>query len=354
MLRNLIDERQGYSISFALGLGGALAALWAGLPLPWFLGPMIANAAAAIAGVRLKGPDFLRPIALPILGVMLGTAFHSEIFGHVGTWAISFALLPAYVIGTSVVCYGYYRKIAGRDRVTSYFASMPGGLSDMVLLGEAYGGDVRQIALSHSVRILVVVTAVALFFGYVFDVSSQSAARPTTQLTDLGYVEGIVLVLCAIAGPAFARFLRIPAPLMLGPLILSALAHLTAVAELGPPTVLSLAAQFVLGAGVGARFSGITFASAAGNLLHGLAAAVLALLCSALAAFAVVAIAGIDFFEGFLGYAPGGMMEMSILALAINQSVAYVSLCHTFRFAFVMFASPILYQILRTKAGQAD
>ena len=91
--------------------------------------------------------------------------------------AISFALLPGYVIFTSVVCYAYYRKVAGKDRVTSYFASMPGGLSDMVLLGEAFGGDVRQIALSHSVRILVVVTAVALFFGLFLDVSSQSAAR---------------------------------------------------------------------------------------------------------------------------------------------------------------------------------
>lgn len=351
MLRNLVEERRGYSISFALGLGGALGALWIGLPLPWFLGPMIANAAAAIAGVHLKGPDFLRPIALPILGVMLGSAFYPEIIGRIGTWAISFALLPAYVIFTSVVCYSYFRKVAGKDHVTSYFASMPGGLTDMVLLGEAYGGDVRQIALAHSVRILVVVTAVALFFGFLFDVSGQSGARPTTHMTDLGFVEAIVLVLCAVVGPAFARRLRIPAHLMLGPLILSAVAHLTSVSELGPPTVLSLAAQFVLGAGVGARFSGITLSEAAGSMMHGVVAAVLGLLCSALAAFAVVTIAGVDFFEGFLGYAPGGMMEMSMLALAINQSVAFVSLCHTLRFAIVMFAAPVVFQFLRTKTG---
>lgn len=351
MLKYLTVERKGYAISFVLGLCGALLALWINAPLPWFLGPMMANAAAAISGVPLKGPDFLRPVALPVLGVMLGSAFHPEIFRHVGTWAISFGLLPAYVIVTSAVCYVYYRKIAGRDRVTSYFASMPGGLTDMVLLGEIFGGDVRQIALSHSVRILVVVTAVAVFFGLFFDVSNQSAARPTTHLYDLGFVEAIVLVLCAVVGPAFARLLRIPAHFMLGPLILSALAHLTSLAELGPPTVLSLAAQFVLGAGVGARFSGISFASAAGNMLHGTMAAVLALLCSALAAFAVVALAGLDFFEGFLGYAPGGMMEMSMLALAINQSVAYVSLCHTFRFALVMFAAPVVFQLLRRKPG---
>lgn len=310
---------------------------------------MMANSIAAISGIRLKGPDFLRPVALPILGVMLGSAFHPDILRQAGTWAISFALLPIYVIVTSAVNYAYYRKVARKDPVTSYFSSMPGGLTDMVLIGEELGGDARQIALSHSVRILVVVAAVALFFTIFLGASNQSAARPSTGVYDLGLIEMGVLMLCAVLGPSLGRLLRFPARFMLGPLFLSAVAHLTSLAELGPPTALSLAAQFVLGAGVGARFAGVSFTAAAGSLFHGLIAAVLALLCSALAAVAILELAGIDFFEGFLGYAPGGMMEMSMLALAINQSVAYVSLCHTFRFTFVMFVSPIAFRLLRAK-----
>ena len=45
---------------------------------------------------------------------------------------------------------------------------------------------------------------------------------------------------------------------------------------------------------------------------------------------------------------PAGM-DNRLLALAINQSVAYVSLCHTFRFMLVMFAAPIAFKALRLR-----
>ncbi|AJE49151.1 AbrB family transcriptional regulator [Celeribacter indicus] len=339
----------GYGLAAALGLVGGFCFQWIGSPLPWFLGPMLFNAVFAIAGAPILGPDVLRPIALPVLGVMLGSAFLPEIFRNAGAWALSLGLIPFYVALSSGVNYAYFRRIARRDPVTSFFSSVPGGLNDMIILGEEYGGDTRQIALSHSMRILVSVLFLALTLVLMLGVSGRAIPRPVTHLSDISPAGGLVLLGCAVAGPFLGRVLRFPARYLLGPLFLSATAHLAGAVESGPPTLLSLSAQFVLGTGVGARFAGVSFASAALSMLHGMISSLIALAISAAIAVVALQAADIAFFEAFLGYAPGGMMEMSLLALAIGQSVAYVTIAHVTRYVIVMFTAPTVFSRLRTR-----
>ncbi|NIP89215.1 MAG: AbrB family transcriptional regulator, partial [Gammaproteobacteria bacterium] len=42
----------------------------------------------------------------------------------------------------------YFRRIARYGRTTSYFAGIPGGFTQMILIGGAMGGDDRTIALT--------------------------------------------------------------------------------------------------------------------------------------------------------------------------------------------------------------
>ena len=344
-------QPRGYALAILLGLPGGALLQYIGSPLPWFLGPMLTNAVFALMGVPVVGPTFLRPYALPVLGVMLGSAFMPEIFRNLSVWAVSLAMIPAYAILSTAANYLYYRRVAHSDPVTSYFASVPGGLNDMILLGEEYGGDTRQIALAHSMRIIVSVLFIALLLVLFLDVSGASAQRRIIRFSDPELGDAAILLACAVIGPVLGRFLRFPARQMLGPLLLSAAAHLAGLVEIGPPTVLSLAAQFVLGICIGARFAGVSFGSAAMSMFHALISASLALAFSAVVALVVMSVAGVDFFGAFLGYAPGGMMEMSLLALAIGQSVAYVTVAHTMRYVFVMLVAPVLFHGLRRRAA---
>lgn len=326
---------QAYAVSAALGIAGALIALRIGSPLPWFLGPMVANAIFAIAGVPLRGPDFLRPVALPVLGVMLGSTFRPELFAHAAEWAVSLAMIPLYVLASSAVNYAYFRKVAGCDHVTAYFSSMPGGLNDMLTMGSENGGDEKQIALAHALRVLISVGVIAVILSMLFGVSNGSARRTFIGLSDFDLHDAATLIICAVLGPILGKRFGIPARMILGPLAMSAAVHLFSVVEIGPPTALSLGAQFVLGAGVGGRFAGIRLRSAARLMLHGSISALIATFVAALFGLVVIAATDIDFFAGFLAFAPGGMMEMSLLALAINQSVAYVTLSHIVRYMVV-------------------
>ena len=341
---------RGYGLAFGLGLAGGALFDWLNSPLPWFIGPMLANAIFAIAGAPVLGPNFLRPVALPVLGVVLGSAFVPEIFANASSWAISLAMIPLFIIVSTAVNFTYFRKMARQDKVTAYLSSVPAGLNDMVLLGDEYGGDTRQIALAHAMRIMISVIGIAALLVLVKGVSGSAAPRPVLHVTDLSLKAGLILAGCAVLGPTVGRLLRLPAKAMLGALLLSAAAHLSGLVHDGPPTLFSLAAQLVLGSCIGARFAGVPLASAALSLLHGLVSALLSISVSASVATLAVIFAGLDYFEALLGYSPGGLMEMSLLALAINQSVAYVTIAHTARYVFVMFAAVFLFHRLQTRA----
>lgn len=139
-LRGLVPGRRAV---FALTIGalsGWLAAL-SGMPLPWMLGPMIGNTLAAVLALPVRGPDRLRPLVIPVIGVMLGSALRPEMFDTAGRYAASLALLPPFLVVTALVSYAVYRRVGRYDPVTAFFSAMPGGLNDMLILGGAAGGN---------------------------------------------------------------------------------------------------------------------------------------------------------------------------------------------------------------------
>ncbi len=338
---------RGYGIAVAIGLAGAWLALRSNSPLPWFLGPMIAAAAGSMLGLPMKGPLFLRPFALPILGVLLGSSFRPEIFEQIWVWSLSIAAVPVYVLLCVATGYAYFRFVAKYDPATSLYSSVPGGLNEMIMLGEQAGGDPVKIALAQSTRLLTVVLGVALVFMLLVGVSRGNAPMNFIRFAEVGPVDGSWLAFSAVAGVVLGRRLRLPVAAMLGPILLSALLHMSSVVSIGPPTLLTNFAQFTLGVCVGARFAGLRLRHAAGYMLHGTTVSVILLGVAAGFAFAIHALASIHPLEGLLAFAGGGMMEMSLLALAIGQSVAYVTVMHVLRFAFVMFSVPLLGRVLK-------
>ena len=68
-----------------------------------------------------------------------------------------------------------------------------------------------------------------------------------------------ILIACGLVGAAVGRLLRLPAAFMMGPMIVSAIAHLGGLTNSKPPGELVAAAQVVVGAGIGCRFVGAAF-----------------------------------------------------------------------------------------------
>jgi uncharacterized membrane protein AbrB (regulator of aidB expression) len=52
-----------------------------------------------------------------------------------------------------------------------------------------------------------------------------------------------------------------------------------------------------------------------------------------------------------LAYSPGGLAEMSLVALAMNTDVAYVASHHLVRISFVMLLAPLLFRLFFRPKG---
>jgi len=358
-------DRTALARALALGtLGGALFA-WLGLPLAWMIGAMAFTTAAAVASRRVpalgvKVPPGLRGFMVMILGIMLGSGFDPALLGLLDRWLLSLAALVPYIALCIAVGHVYLRRIARYDPTTAFFTATPGGLSEMVLVGGALGGDDRTIALSHSSRIMLVVFTVPVWFRLFgeFDAAGGGSALGP-GIGDVPAVDLALLAACAIGAP-IAKALKVPAAALVGPMILSAAIHLAGLTAGSPPGVLVAAAQVVVGAAIGGRFADV--APAAMARIAGVALGLTVLLLAVAMGFALMlnAATGIAMPALILAYAPGGLAEMSLVALALGVDAAFVSTHHIVRIVLIVTLAPAVFALIDRRgrhgsaAGPAD
>jgi uncharacterized protein len=322
------------------------------LPLPWMLGSLAFTILAALLGAPLYGPPRLRNVLIALLGLMIGSGFTASMLQQAGQWLISLAAILGYIGFTGIVVFAYLRRFGGFDRVTSYFMAMPGGLNEMTAIGHAMGGDDRAIALSHAWRLIIVVFAIPLgfrlFAGYI-----PPAIVFAGGFAQIGVFDWSLLVACFVLGPILGRALRLPAPFLTGTMALSALVHIAGVTAFRVPPLLIVLAQIGIGAGLGARFAGVTLRALWRVVSVGTGGALMMLANTALCGIGVAAATGIPVAALLLAYAPGGLAEMSIIALSLGIDAPFVSAHQLTRILLVVFIAPLFFRLLPSGSALA-
>ena len=337
----------GRAVAQGLAIGAAGGVLFnlLNMPLSWMLGAMCLTTAASLGGIRVQVPASLRTVMIAVLGVMLGSVFSPEVFENLARWAHGLIAVLIYLLIVAGLGVVFFMRVAGFDRVTAYFSAMPGGLSEMVLVGDALGGDGRTISLIHTVRILFLVVVIPVYFRFVQGLEVPATAQ-TGSIAGLDAVGAAVLIACGIVGYLVARRLRVPAAGLVGPMVLSAAIHLGGLTTSHPPAEIIAIAQVGVGAAVGCRFAGVSIRHVAHILRLGAGSAGLMLVLTAALALGAEALVGADFFVMVLALAPGGLAEMSLIALALGADTVFVSTMHIVRIALIITCAPFAYRLL--------
>ena len=134
--------------------------------------------------------------------------------------------------------------------------------------------------------------------------------------------------------------------MLLGPIIVSAAVHSLGIIHNPPPRELVIIAQIFLGTIVGCRFVGTKPGAILRAIGLGLGATTLMLILTFSFAFAFYQMFGQTLEQLVLAYSPGGLAEMSLVALAMNADIAYVASHHLLRISFVMMMAPILFKFV--------
>ncbi len=341
-----IITRPRISAVFAAS-AGAISFLVLGLPLPLLLGPMLGCLLAALAGIGLQGMGTVGTFMRTFLGVAIGASVTPDLIAELPRFAPSLLLIPFLVAAIGGVGYPLLRRVYGFDHPTAYFAAMPGGLQDMLILGAEAGGNVRTLSLIHATRVLVIVTVAPFFLTVIYGL--DLTAPPGKPIADLPTSQTAMIVAAALVGWQVARSLGLFGASIIGPMIVAATLSLSGFLTHRPPAEVIWVSQFFIGITIGATYSGITATEMRRDIGAGLLFSfIVALISLAFIAFALrVAPAGQ--IEVILAFLPGGQAEMTVIALVAGADVALVVAHHLLRIVFIVLLAPAFATWLQRK-----
>lgn len=311
----------------------------ADLPLPWLLGPIVACLLAALAGVPLGGIKPLNDSMRTILGVAVGATMTPAVIATFPSMWPTLLLVPVMVAAIGIVGVPYFRRVWRYDFATAYYATMPGGLQDMLVFGEEAGGNVRTLSLIHATRVLVIVVALPFILKGIWDADLSNP--PGEPLTTIPWHELVLMVGCAAFGWWGAKRIGMFGASILGPLIVTAVAAMAGWLENRPPAEAIWAAQFFIGMTIGAKYAGVTMTEVKRDLAAGLGFCAILIVLTILFVEFIYTLDLAPGQDALLAFAPGGQAELTVLALIVGADVAFVVAHHVLRIFVVILGAPL-------------
>ncbi len=320
-LAGRVRSQKPLLVGIAIGGLGGLVFSWLDAPVPWMLGALAFTTIAALAGVRIVMPRGVRNAFIPALAVGLGSFLDTTVLADPALLLLLAVLVIFYMAVTVGLGFLFFHRVAGYDRATSCFAAVPGGLTELLIVADTVKADLRVIALVHTARLAVAVPVITVGLRAVYEIDALAriAAAPVLTLNEVA-----VLGVCAIGGYLGGRRIRLPAPQMFGPLILSATAYGFNLVQGVPPAWLIGFAQVLVGVFIGARFTGVRLGQVYPVLLWSVAWAAVLLVLVAAMTLPIAAFLSEPVGTLVLAFAPGGVAEISLLALAAGATLSIV------------------------------
>jgi membrane AbrB-like protein len=209
---------------------------------------------------------------------------------------------------------------------------MPGGLIEAIEIARGSTADLAAVSVMQFSRIAVTVTAVPLIFAVVEGRAVGSAAGESIgSAAPLSPVDAAVLIGCAVVGFVVARAVKLPAGQIVGPIIASATAHGVGLTEAAPPVIVVAIAQLVIGITLGLRFQGLEPRDLMRFLGLSVVSVAAMLGLGVLLALPVAAMGTAPMAVMVLSLAPGGVVEMGLIALSLQASPIFVTAHHLVR-----------------------
>jgi membrane AbrB-like protein len=339
--------------SLLIGAVGGFLFSAAKFPAGWLAGSMLFAAAAALAGRPIHVPRLLARACSVVLGITIGGVVTPETLHGMATWPLSIAMVAISVAAATLATFAYLTRVHGWNAMTAIFASIPGGLAQvMALATEARRTcDIRGVAIVQTLRVVILTVVVPAALSLAG--RTRAARLPVNQAAMAEAPVAFAILIGAASASALGLVrLGFPGGVMFGPLVVSAVLHGGALIDVTMPSWLAIAAMVGLGTLSGGRFTGMPFRLLLGYLGAALGAFAISLVVTAAIGIAVTLVAPLPIAEVIVAYAPGAVDAMMILALALNLDPVFVGAHHLARVFVVSLGLPILAHYFSASAAK--
>jgi len=310
------------------------------VPAAPLLGCLVATSLAGWLGRPVDKILIAKGAAIACVGLVTGTSLSPDVFQAAQSWPLSLFGLVLMTCLITATNYFLFRRVGQESRETSFFSSVPGAMSAVLILVEDSRADLKKVLFAQLCRVLALLSIAPFYFASrTVERSGTISSTPAAEgMLQWGIVLGVSIIVWLLL-----RSRRIAIAAFLGPLVGAGILSLSGLVSVEVHPLMIKIAGGSLGMIVGARLG-----SARLNMdLKFIGLSVLALLlatslgCVAGAVFGVNS--GVGAATGVLAFAPGSMELMVALGVSLDANVAYIVFHHLVRVIGLMMALPLLY-----------
>lgn len=350
MKEGLAGDMRCLFVTFAIALASGWVCLQLGIPAPylmgslfgvWFGGALVKPLRPHLGVARW----FHKPVIIG-LGVLIGATFNQAVLAQAGQWWLTLSMMIVTTVVVTVIGYQFLRRARGYEPPLALLCSVPGGQAEAIAMAREMVDRDYVVALFHLVRVVIVFVSTPMLLGLIE--GQQAVDRSNTVLLtmpsifSLPTMDILTFIGLGLVGWLIARTGRVPMPHLIGPVGISTLFHLMGWAELPRVNEFVILAQLAIGGAVGARLAKVPFRELLGYLRDACATTTLILTAYILATVAVAKATGVSFLTAWLAFVPGGLYEVTLLALIFGFDVAFVAFHHTIRVMLIFLSLPAM------------
>jgi len=330
-----------------ISIPSAIVADYFNIPLAWMLGPMLAVSVAALSGIKIKMPKLALSSILIVLGLHIGNYIDQNLINQMTEWVWTSIIMFVYILISILIVSKYLQKFSGYNVKTSIFSAAPGALGPLMILAEHEKSDLSQVATSHLIRLIIIITVIPFF---VVNYSTNEALTiEKFDYLDQNHFHLLILLIGSILLIFLFDKIGVPAALLSGTLVASGILQITEVASYKLPDESINFCLLILGASVGCRFADKSLKEVASNSFHSLVATIILVTLGLLAAIIATYFVDTNFLTLLLSFSPGGIYEVAVIAIAFDLDPNFVAFHHIIRLLMILFTIPIILKIIGKK-----
>lgn len=339
----------------SIGFLGALLFILIHTPVPYLLGPMTAILIAnRFFTFNLYWPKQLQNSSLIVIGYSLGITFNQTVLKAMMEHIPLMVILTTLLFAISFILALLISKLGEIDYPTALTSSVPGGLTQIVVFAQDMEGiDLSTVTFFHSIRVIMIVFLVPFvvhlpFLQHAHQTESTISKIPTTIDSFNGTHFFVYILLCTIAA-LLAKRAKIPAPFLLGPIIVTILCNLGHLTPSSLPPYLLNICQLIVGIHIGLLLHPETIKHKTRLFILAITSSmILVTIAFLMDVFIMKEFQHTTLITGFLSLAPGGMDQMGIIAHEVKADVATVTIYQLFRILYIyILIPPVLTLVLR-------
>jgi len=249
-------------------------------------------------------------------------------------------------------------KYSNTEMMTSFFGTAPGGLSAMPGIAEEAGANTAVVSIIQTMRVFLVILMIPLFASFSASASGNSANHvPLPVLTDPEFKIGMLLWTFALIGFAYAgyrliKYLRIPAPWLIGSMVGVAIAQSLGSFFIGSdiiswwPHEVIILSQIIIAASIGSRFQKSMFIGLKRTIMVSFLSTVGLIFSMVICAILVAKITKISLITSILAFAPGGIAEMTTTSVVLHGDSTFVVAVQVLRILIICVILPQFFRLL--------